>query len=250
MRLRDRRDDACLSDLAIDRWLAGELTKGERAAVRAHAAACERCTRAIDAITAARATVPEQPPARLIASLREVRGAAAASRRSRGPAVAGALAAAAAVTLLIRRPPFGENAAERTKGDVATDRVAIYIQHDGAVREGGEGARVVPGDAIEFVTFTRAKRYLIVLSVDGARRASVYYADGDRAAGIAPGEGAPLDRSTILDGTLGFETLYALFCDHPVPVGPVVDALAHRPDVAPRVPGCTVDPHSIVKESR
>jgi hypothetical protein len=129
-------------------------------------------------------------------------------------------------------------------------RVTLYVQHAGAVRLASEGEHVEPGDAIEFAYSTDRSAYLAVVSVDGARHASVYYARGGRAARIEPARESPVDQSTVLDATLGAEFMYALFCDRPIEVGPIASALEAAPQRAPSPDGCVVDRHTIVKVVR
>jgi hypothetical protein len=133
---------------------------------------------------------------------------------------------------------------ERVKGAA---RVTFFVKHGDGVRAGVEHDRLEPGDAIQFSYSSGTSRYLAVLSVDGARHASVYYADGPRAVRLEPGVDVTLPQSTVLDDVLGDETVYALFCDVPIEVEPLRAALELSPEGVPVVPGCSVDRHTFVK---
>ncbi len=155
----------------------------------------------------------------------------------------------AAILLLFvrgRRTPPSEDVGtiERVKGAA---HVAFHVRHGEVVRTGVEGDRLAPGDAVEFSYTAREQSYLAIVSVDGAGRAEVYYADGEHAARVEPGVELVLPQSTVLDATLGPEAIYAFFCSVAVPVGPIRARLQADPSRPPDVPECTVDRHAFVK---
>ncbi|KYF72960.1 DUF4384 domain-containing protein, partial [Sorangium cellulosum] len=159
------------------------------------------------------------------------------------PAVASALAAAAAALLFFRAAPdpaggAPESPGERIKG---ANRIGFYVKRGGSVQPGGAGERLHPGDAIQFTYSATEALYLVILSVDGASQASVYYPSGPVAARIEPGRDVLLPQSTVLDDTLGAERFYGLFCAEAVAVEPLRAALAAHPDAPPAPPGCDVD---------
>lgn len=218
------RTPACLSDLALDRRAAGELTPDEDVAASAHLADCERCRDRSDALAREAASFDPTPPAYLRPT----------TRRRWLPAAGGVLALAAALLLFARMRP--EDPAERIKG---SGRIAYHVAHDGAVRPGSPADRLVPGDAVQLSYSAREATHLAILSVDGAQHVSTYFpTDGERAAPVAAGREVSLSGSIVLDDVLGPETVYALFCDSAVPLEPVRRALATG---APAVEGCTVE---------
>ena len=237
---------ACASHLAMDRWLAGELRGAEAAALVSHVETCARCRRTLDDFARARAAFPTELPWP-IAERIERASEARETRKRWVPTALGVLAVAAALVLWLRRPtaPLDvDPAASRSKG---SPHITFYVQHEGAVRRGAEGEHLVPGDAVEFAYAAPESVYLAILSVDGARHASAYYARAGRAARVGPARELPLDQSTVLDDILGVETIYALFCDRAVEVAPLVDTLASEPEWTPSVEGCVVDRHTFVK---
>lgn len=172
-----------------------------------------------------------------------------------------ALVAAAAVLLVIARPSPDDRSgmepdtgsgmqlgtAPGTTSAAGSDvrrkgaaSVAVFIQHQGVMRPGHSGDIVHPGDALQLAYSTAEPAHLAVLGRDQAGVASIYFAGGERAAAIAPGEQVPLPSSIILDDTLGTEVLYALLCQDAVVVEPVRQAL-ERSSAVPAVPGCQVE---------
>jgi hypothetical protein len=149
---------------------------------------------------------------------------------------------------VLRQPP-GESPGTRIKGDGW--HLGFYVSHAGVVREGSPGEHVEPGDALRFTVASREAKYVAVLSVDGAKRASTYYpASGAQAPREEPGAAAALPLSTVLDDTLGDETIYGVGCEHPFDVEALRQALERAPDQAPALPGCHVETLVLHKEAR
>jgi hypothetical protein len=207
------RTPDCLSRLAIDQLLNGEL---EPTARRAHRARCARCIERIAAHRAERA--------------------AFAVPRARHRWIAPVLALAAAVTVWLIDP----RDATRSKGKPA---LGFYVKHGAAVRPGGDGELVAPGDALDFTAASAEPAYLAIVSVDGARQVSVYYPAGPTAAPLAAGPEQVLPLSVRLDGVLGVERVTGAFCDHPAEVAALAEAIAR----GAAVPGCTSTTLTIVK---
>ncbi|MGK3985504.1 DUF4384 domain-containing protein [Sorangium sp. So ce136] len=251
------RPEGCLSELRLDELTAGQLDAAAVQEARAHVAGCSRCAARLSGIEAERASFAASPP-----PLRLDRGAppdraaqrARWSRRWLAPAAASALAAAAAGLLFFRfgaapHPDAGmaERPGERVKG---AERIGFYVKRGGSVLPGGAGERLLPGDAIQFTYSSAEARYLVILSVDGASQASVYYPSGPVAARIEPGRDVLLPQSTVLDDTLGTERIFGLFCSEALAVEPLRAALAAHPDAPPVPPGCDVDALTAEKVAR
>lgn len=239
MLLRTRVDEACLSDYALDRRLAGELDEREEAAAHAHLQNCTRCNDRVLTLEAARASfdVPLSLP----------RKRANANWGLRIGGAAGALAAAAALVLALGNRPSSTTDDVRTKGSDA--KLGFYVHHDGVVRAGGPAERVVPGDGLRFVVTTREPRWLVVLSVDGAKRASTYYPASPYAVRVDTGAEVALPASTVLDDTLGPETIYGVFCPKEFPVEPLRQALEVAPNAPAFPPECTASTLALQKEA-
>jgi hypothetical protein len=73
-----------------------------------------------------------------------------------------------------------------------------------------------------------------------ARAASVYYPTGPRAAAVRAGNDVALDFSVELDGQLGEERVYALFCETAVEIEPLRAALSETARL-PETAGCQAE---------
>ncbi|AKV03315.1 hypothetical protein AKJ09_09978 [Labilithrix luteola] len=235
--VRTRIDDVCLSDYALDRRISGELEDAEEAAARAHLESCARCRGRLETFEAERASfdVPLELPSKRLRWGGRIGGATFA------------LAAAAAVMLALGKGPSPKSDGVRTKGGEAT--LGFYVHHANAVRAGGPDERVVPGDGLRFVVGAHEARWLAVLSVDGAKHASTYYPAGPEAALVGPGSEIALPSSTVLDDTLGPETIYGIFCPTTFPVEPLRRALEAAPDERPFPAGCSIEALHLRKEA-
>jgi len=208
---------SCISELAIDRLVSGELPPPASNAIRHHAATCQRCGGLLaDAVAAAQAFAAAPPPLRLpFASARRRLGLALAS---------GAVAVAAVALVALVSRPGADAPGTRTKG---SSILGFFVAHGGSVRRGGAGERLAPGDAIELYATTTEPRWLAVVSVDGAGARSVYVAPRL----LPAGREQVVPQSIVLDATLGAETLTGIFCDAPFdpsapPAGCTTDRIA------------------------
>jgi hypothetical protein len=271
------RGGDCLSDLALDRLVAAELDQAGARAARIHLEACTACAARLTALEGERARFEaDAPPLRLTPEGQVSRvpatALAPAPRPTRPawlwPSAGAALAAAAAAALLFRAAPPptdvpgagagsitvpgpapapGGEGETRAKG---SPHIGFFVERAGSVARGGPGEVLHPGDTLQLVYTATSASFLAVLSVDGARAASVYFPAGPRAAPVEPGAEVQLPSSTVLDATLGPETLYALFCDAPVELAPVRAAFQAAPAAPPIPPGCAVDVVRVEKRAR
>jgi hypothetical protein len=219
--LQDVQWPACLSAYRLDCFRLSALTAEEEAAVRAHLDGCTRCRTALEA--------QQKDAADFAASAPPLQKRPAPRRIGVWATAATALAA----TLLITLWP---HAGVRRKGPPVS--VGMYVQHGQAVRRALPGEVVAPGDALRFVYSSAEPAYLAILSVDGAGTASVYFPDGPLAVSMPMAEEAALPLGTQLDGVLGAEEVVALFCQQPLQLEPVRQALQATPSVLPQLPGC------------
>jgi hypothetical protein len=231
-----QRPEGCLSDFAFDRRLAGELEAHEEEAARAHVDGCTRCTRRWEELSRELEAFANEPlPPRLRAHAR--------GSRTRLVVAASAVLAAAAALVLFLRPPAIDGT--RMKGgDV---KLGFYVKHGESVRLAGPGERVGPGDALRFVYSSRAPQHLAILSVDGARHASIYFPSGATTTLVAAGTDVALPESTILDATLGDETIYGVFCPEPFAPEALRRELEAAPDRVPNPKGCVVETAHLTK---
>jgi hypothetical protein len=220
----------CLSRLGCDRLLNGELP--DELAARAHIATCRDCE----------ARLAEHVGEREAFAVPLPRAAVARLRRPATPlapmAMIAALAAVVVGVFVLRPRP---DAVTREKG---RPTIGFFVEHAGAVRSGAAGEVVAPGDAIEFTASTERGGWLAIVSIDAAKKTSVYYPDASAAAPIAPGRDQVLPLSVVLDEVIGREWIYGVFCDEPFGV----DAAKRIAiDGAPLPAGCIVDSLNIEK---
>lgn len=253
--LRPELPEGCISDLTFDEWRAGELEPERIEQLEQHLETCRRCQRRHDAIEAQAERFLEQFPELELPSQPAAKPARVISlehKRARylawGSGIAGLAAAAAAFALLLSSPHGSAPDAGYTTRTKGSSRIGFYVKHGDQVRRGGDGQVVQPGDQLRFSVTSNAPQHMAILSLDGANVASVYYPDGPSSVEVGAGRDRPLDKSVLLDDTLGEERLWGIFCPEPFALEPLRTMLA-RDGRLPELPRCTVDELSIVKEA-
>ncbi|HEY6559135.1 MAG TPA: zf-HC2 domain-containing protein [Polyangiaceae bacterium] len=252
----------CVSDLTFDEWRAGELESPELERVEEHLASCEPCRQRHEQLQAEAEDFltrypelegpvsPEKSPVSARAAAGErpaVSSVAPRSRRLRRWAWASgtAVAAAAAFFLVLGRAGTGTPDGEtRLKGGA---RIGFFVSSGGSVRPGRGGQVVHPGDRLRFTVTTPRPVYVAILSLDGAGAASVYYPTGAESQHLGIVRDQALESSVELDGTLGDERIWGVFCDAPFEIEPLRTALERRRDL-PALSGCTNDLLGLVKK--
>ncbi|MFT3693769.1 MAG: DUF4384 domain-containing protein [Kofleriaceae bacterium] len=132
---------------------------------------------------------------------------------------------AAAIALLVMWPRKVEQPPELAiKGDATWQLFANRAGQTFAVHD---GAPLAAGDSVRFVVTPNGARYVLVVSVDGAGNASIYYPyGGTRSIALAPGEARiELPGSIVLDAAPGPERVFALFSDQPIEAASVTQQL-------------------------
>src|SRR4051812_46111376 len=115
---RRARPEACLSDFALDRRLAGEVTTEEAAAATAHLESCPRCSARVVVLMRGRDSFAAEAPALRLLSKR------AASRRV-SASLYTVVAIAAAVLLWVRFRAQTDEVGTRAKGH--GPRIDYYV---------------------------------------------------------------------------------------------------------------------------
>jgi anti-sigma factor RsiW len=209
------RPEECTSDIVFDRLLAGDLAAGEAAAVRSHGDGCPACAARLAEMEASRAHF-EADPVRLRLPARRP---SVTPRRWLVPAAAAVLCAV--LLLLVRVDESEPIGGTRRKGDGA----AVFQLHVGrslGIVRAGSGDVVHPGDTLQLAYSAESRGYIAVLARDGSGAVSVYFPAGAATAWPAPpGHDRVLPQSTVLDGVLGRETIYALHCAEPIELEPL-----------------------------
>jgi hypothetical protein len=239
------RSADCLSDLRIDMWLAHDLAAADEQKARGHVDGCEACATRLAQIEAERAAHAGAPGLGAIHAAAASRAAPLRARR-RGwrlwspLAVAGLAVGAAALVLVVPR----DTGQVRTKGSA---RLGFFVKHDEQVRKGGPDELVHPGDLVRFTYSTAEPLHVAIVGSDAAGQASVYFPTDGATRALPAGHDVELPRSTLLDGTLGSEVVYALFCRQAIDLESVRLSVQADPTQPPAVSGCQADRLAWVK---
>jgi hypothetical protein len=231
----------CPSRLRFDRWLARELAVEQMTQVELHAAQCRRCGAVLEELRRGYEAFSPVLPGALVQRVRQ------RNPKRRALVWAAPLLAAAAALLMWTRSDDASLDGTRSKGG---SQLTFYVMHEGVARPGVDGERVRPGDALRFAYSSERAAYLAIVSIDGASKASAYFAEGGRAAKVGAASRALLDQSTVLDATLGSETVYGMLCKEPIDLDPVLRALERTPDKPPAVADCALERIALHKVPR
>lgn len=233
------QQDLCPSDLRLVQLDGDELDMAAAALVRAHVGACDRCGMRLAELVATRRDFARSLATELPAWLAE----APARRRTKLPlrSAFGPVTALAAAALLMVLGSRGFDSSEprsvRTKG--AEPVLTVYVQRAGKVMRASERTRLHPADRLRFALHgVTGSRYAIVLSLDGAGRASTYVPSDGTPRKVTLGKvPAPLAGAVELDDVTGTERLFGLACEHPVDVAALTKVLERTRSLLPPI-GC------------
>ena len=207
--LERQRPEDCLSDLALDRLVMGEVERHAPAVV--HLDTCATCRARLTELEAASRPFLSEPRARRSPAPR-------ARRRWAWLGATTALAGAAAFALWTRPT------AERTRFKGGPVLEVIVSHGDGRVESISPGAALAPNDAIRFRLSTQTAGFLSIVGLDAAGHVTPYAPTTGAALAVPAGKGQLLDGSIILDDTPGVERIMALVCERPMAVEAVVAA--------------------------
>lgn len=238
----------CLSPLEIDEHSVDDETEQARKAHAAHLEQCVHCKARVEAAARQAEVFLQRLPDRvaLEAHVKERRQAEPpAGRVIAGPwkplrrampVLAGGLAVAAAVLLMVDTGGQDPGAGVRTKGAA---RLGVYIEHGGHVRKGKVDDVVHPGDTLRFTYTSNLDRYLAVWGNDGTGLELYHPQGGARAVPAPRGKDVALSFGVELDDHLGQETYYGVFCAEALATSAMRSGLDAEPPEAPA--GCAVD---------
>jgi len=223
-----------LSAPTLENLELGLMGAPERAAAEGHLAECARCRDDLEALREARARFDRDILPRTLP--RVLRAQRRRRLRIRAAILAGPLLAAAAALLLFW--PGRPEGILIKGGGVGLRGFARRGDHVFAV---ADGTRLQAGDDLRFVVEPGGHRYALVVSVDGAGHASVYFPYGGAASALL-GRDKELPGSIHLDDAPGPERVFALFSDAPISAEIILaglrglDAAAIRAGVTLREP--------------
>lgn len=234
-RLNNPPTTLCLSDLSFDELFADELAGSERLRLDAHLAVCTRCRARRAELQAERQRFQATRP--LVPAWLAPEAKIKVRKRHYGALV---LAALGLLALLRPQPE------ERAKGG---ELLGFYVKRGAQIHQGSVNERLSPGDQLRFTYSSERARYLAVLSVDAAQRASVYFPASGQAQRVSAGKQVALPSAVELDAVLGAERVLAIFCDQPFPLAPLESALAQRREPLPLAADCVTDQLVLHKEA-
>ena len=216
-------DRGHLSALDLDLLQLGALAADDAQRARLHLESCPGCGARWHELADATQRFEGRSP--------RIAGAIAARRRPLWPRLAlvtGTLAAAACALLLVVLPPQGV----RLKGGPV---LQVFGLHQGQVRKLSSGETLAPGDRIRFAVDPGEARFLLIVSIDGTGRASVFFPFGGSASAPLPPGRSKLEESVELDDSPGPERLFAFFTHEPLDAAAVRTALERGATPSPGV---------------
>ncbi|HTL36722.1 MAG TPA: hypothetical protein VL326_26490 [Kofleriaceae bacterium] len=221
-----------ISDLAIDRLLAGELSAAARTELEAHTRECDRCASRVAALTAEHDAFAARPMPIAIGRAKKQR-----ARVSRVWLVAPVIVAAAAAVLLLLRPRE-HTPTERLKSGDTT--LLLWAGTPNQLRPVATNDVIHSGEHLQASYTTKRDGAGAVLSIDGAGGAFSYVpATGDAMVTLPAGRERPFPGSTLLDDVTGRELIAIVWCETSRPIGPLLAELKAKQDLA-APPGCVV----------
>jgi hypothetical protein len=224
-----------VEDWLLERFRLGELPEAERRHVRQALESDTELRERLDDLELSNAALLRQyPPAQLVTAVRE-RTRAGGGRPAR-PALLGwtPLAAAAVVTAsLAGLALWNPWAAVRTEPDVRIKGLAPYLllyrKAATEVERLPPAAVTRPHDVVQLAYQAGARRYGVILSVDGRGVVTRHLpVNGTQAAPLMSGRPVALAQSYELDDAPGFERFVLVAADEPFAVTAVEDALRRQ----------------------
>jgi len=229
----------------FDRAELGSLPEERLRELAAHVLACGRCAETQAALQRAAAhfrneVFPRSLP-RIVAA---TSSPAARLRRWWSEASAGVRWASVAAPVAAALVLTAGTIAYKARGPSAVDQepavsakggpaLHLFVRRGDRVFAAQPGAVLDPGDAVRFVVEPAGHQYLLVVSIDGAGKVSVYHPfDGVQSAPLAPAARVEVPGSIVLDRAPGPERIFALFSDAPLSaaaVGQQLQKLAAAP---------------------
>ena len=241
--------EGCPSDLQLDAYRAGELSRREVRRLTTHLEECESCGERVDEERPELESAEDWIVKLIDRRMDKPRQAGAGRPRAwRGALILAASAAclAVAVPLIMERQervekpvPAAPPAQEEILLKGADISLAVFVQRDGEVTQAADGDTFHPGERIQFSAVSARPRYVAVYGIDAEGVTRYIPAAFKQPLRLSAGAETPLEPAFNLDDTLGEEVVVGLFCERPFDAAEVKNRLLARD--APDVPGalCT-----------
>jgi uncharacterized protein DUF4384/putative zinc finger protein len=254
-----RQGEDCVSDLQLDRRLAGELSPAEGQAIEHHLEVCPACHQRQAELDEVQLRFARDMPGwasrrgEPVAASHPAPSARPHRNLQRWLAGASTLAAAAALALFMvgpwrEDPSAGEIAGgTRAKGRAAS--LGWVVRRGEHTFVGRPEQWLRAGDALRFTVSSPEPVYVAVLGLDARGRLSVYHPDRERLTRVEAGEQYPLPGAIELDATPGQEVLYGIFCEDAAPLASVKLAVERSPEAPALPPGCSFERWGLSKET-
>jgi hypothetical protein len=205
-----------LPSLTLDALELGALAPDERVRAERHLGECARCREDHAALKASRARFSERV---FPATLPKILGRR--QRWWRRPLVFAVAPALAALALVVWLRPAEESLVAEKGGPT----LQVFARRAGRVSPVKPRAVLQAGDEIRFVVDPAGLSQLLIASVDGDGKVSVYFPyGGTGSAPVRPGRNE-LPGSIVLDASRGPERLFAVLSAEPIEAAPVTRAL-------------------------
>jgi hypothetical protein len=216
MSLQRARPENCLSDLKLERLELGELVGDEGATARAHLESCAVCREASTALAAARAQAA--PAVELALERALVTPLRPRRRRWVERVIVGAAALAAGGAVVVGALEGFRVGREDGRLKGSGFALGVWVKHpSGQIEHASQGARLSPGDEVEFIVSTVQPGYLGVVSMDASGKVMVFIPEGERLAALGEGKLQQQPGGVLLDDTLGPERFVAVRCAEALP---------------------------------
>jgi hypothetical protein len=220
-----------VSAIDLDLHQMGDLDPERSRALLSHLSQCEPCRARQQELASAYGEFSAEVFPRTAPKLRSRPVRAVVPLHRRPLTWAPALAAAAAILLVVKTGMFS-GVTERADGEIGvkgTATLSLSARRDGQpFAVDGKTAELRAGDELRFVVTSAdpAHQYLLIVSVDGAGKANVYYPfDGKQSAKLAEEGRFEVPGSIVLDETPGPERVFAVFSPEPIEASQVAAQL-------------------------
>jgi hypothetical protein len=221
-----------VQDWLLERYRLGELPAAEHRLVDEALTRAPEVRRRLDELDRSSAGLLKQhPPAALAAAVAARRRAVPKPRGVRSLAAAALVAASLAgfAVWAPRNPSATDEDETRVKG--ITPYLLLYRKAAADVERLPPAAVARPHDVVQLAYQAGARRYGVILSVDGRGVVTRHLpVDGTQAAPLTPGTPVPLPQSYELDDAPGFERFVLVAADEPFAVAEVEGAVRRQHD--------------------